>query len=128
MNNDFDDLEQLLVSEDEREKYRHSARTDSFDETDIDQNALRETGVSRDDFLRMASEMGTQAAKDYIENLRKTSNNTMENEPNNSINLSTKSFVSLVTGKEVQLVGMNVLDKISVIYYHTGISIKPDDV
>ena len=126
MNDDFDDLEQLLVSEDDKKKYRR--RDESINESDIDQNALRETGVSKDDFLRMASERGLQAAKDYIESLRRTSNNTIENEPNSGINLSTKSFISLVTGEEIELVGMNVLDKISTIYYHTGVSVKTDDV
>ena len=94
----------------------------------IKEEDLREVNLTLEEVLKISKERGETEALEYVKKLKEEKISKKENEEkNNQISLSTKSFISPLTGEEVHLNYLNTFDRISEIYYHTGISVKIND-
>lgn len=124
-----DDIETVLIPEEklQDQKYRYNfVNYPKF----LDINNEHE----KSEYIEYANKYGEQAAKEYFESLIDEKDKNSKNDKLNDdkkdddeINLSTSSFISPITKEKIDLDNMSVYDKISEIYYHTGITVKVGD-
>lgn len=129
-----EEFEQLIIPE-------AGADIDEEIGYDIPQE-LSELGIDINEFFQKVREIGHRDALAWLEHLQREQENEEtiteeeqeqtqgreeQDEDEDKINLSTDKFISPLTGEEIKLTSINIYDRISEIYYHTGVSITHDD-
>ena len=103
-----------------------------FDKYRISKETLEEHNISFEEFLEFINSHAEEDVENFVTELQHQNNiqtpaTNSNEEINNEITLSTRSFISPLTKEEIDLTKLSVFDRISEIYYHTGILVSVND-